>query len=311
MGRCPTAWSDNRLIRNVVQYRWIYLMMLPGIAYFLVFKYGPMYGLLIAFKDFQFTKGILGSPSVGFKHFLTMFHSSSFFNILRNTVLIQVYKLAFTFFAPVILSLMLNEVRHTRFKKVLQTIVYLPHFLSWVIVGGIFLTLLGPRGDLNAALALLGLPTPNWMMEPRYFRSIVVLSSLWKEAGWGTIIYLAAMSAIDPSLYEAATVDGTRKLQSIRYITLPSLVPVMIMLFILQIGHLLEAGFEQIFVLYNPMVYEVGDVFSTYIYRIGLQGMQFSYTTAIGIFESLIGFLLVLGSNRLTNRLSNGEFGLW
>lgn len=299
------------LLLNIRKHKMLYLFLLPGLIYFIIFKYGPMYGLLIAFKDFNFRLGILGSPWVGFEHFTDMFRSNSFYTIFRNTVLISVYKLIFAFPAPIILSLMINEIRRLTFQRTIQTVVYLPHFLSWVIAGGIFLQILGPVGFLNEILDAIGLPTVNWMMEERFFRPIVVVSHIWKEAGWGTIIYLGAISGINPELYEAAYVDGAKTWHTMWRITLPSLVPTIVILFILQLGRLLEVGFEQIFVLYNPLVYEVGDVFATYIYRTGLQGARFSYTAAIGIFESVTGLLLVLFSNYLSRRMSSGEYGIW
>ncbi|MFP4383181.1 MAG: ABC transporter permease [Spirochaetia bacterium] len=310
-GRLLYSKRKTRLVQNIIDYKTLYLMMLPGLLIFFLYKYGPMYGLIIAFKDYNMKEGIWGSPWVGLKHFQDMFRADSFYTVFRNTILIQFYKLAINFPGPIILALMLNEIRNIKFKRSIQTVVYLPHFLSWVIVGGLVVTLLKPTGTVNQIFASLGLPTYNWMMEPKFFRGIVVVSALWKNVGWGTIVYLAALSVINIELYEAAYVDGARRWQQLWNITLPSLVPTIIILFILQLGRILEVGFEQIFVLYNPITYEVGDVFSTYIYRVGLRGMRFSYTTAMGIFESGAGVILVLIANKFAKKISEGEYGIW
>ncbi len=303
--------KKESLLKNIQKNKMLYLFLVPGVIYFIIFKYGPMYGLLIAFKDYNFRDGILGSPWVGFEHFTAMFKADSFYTVFRNTFLISFYKLIFAFPGPIILAIMLNEIRNLYFKRTLQTVVYLPHFLSWVIAAGIFLQILGPVGVVNEVLSSLNMRTYNWFMEERFFRGIVVVSHIWKEVGWGTIIYLGAISGINPELYEAAYVDGAKSWHMMWRITLPTLIPTIVILFILQLGRLLEVGFEQIFVLYNPMVYEVGDVFATYIYRIGLQGMRFSYTAAIGVFESVAGLILVLLSNWMARRVSGGEYGIW
>ena len=286
----------------------LYTMILPGLVYFIVFKYVPLSGIVIAFQDYNIFKGIAGSPWVGFKHFVNTFTYPEFFQVLRNTLLISVYHVLFHFPAPILLALLLNEVARVSFKRVVQTVVYLPHFLSWVIVGGLVISFLSPRiGLLNDLMRSVGMEPVFFMQEPRYFRAIVVISGIWKEMGWETIIFLAALARVSPELYEAATVDGAGKTRQAWSITLPSILPVVMVLLLLRIGHLLDLGFEQIYMLLNPLTRETGEVFDTYIYRVGLVGGQYSYTTAIGLFKSVVGLLLVVGSNQLSKRVTGSS----
>jgi len=283
----------------------LYCMLAPGVLFFLFFKYVPITGSVIAFQDYNIYKGITGSEFVGFKHFLNLFTYPEFSTIFSNTVLISIYQLIFGFPAPIILALLLNEVRKMWFKRTVQTIVYLPHFLSWVIVGGLVINVLSPNyGIVNDLLEQLGFDRIFFMQQPEYFRSIVVASGIWKEVGWNTIIYLAALASINPEMYEAADVDGAGRLRKIVSITLPSLLPTIMILFLLRIGNLLELGFEQIYMLLNPLVAEKGQILDTYIYSIGLLGGQFSYTTAIGIFKSVVGLILILGFNQISKRVT-------
>ncbi|HTG69519.1 MAG TPA: ABC transporter permease subunit, partial [Candidatus Udaeobacter sp.] len=248
-------------------------------------------------------KGMLGSEFVGFKHFVNLFTYPEFYRVLRNTLLISLYQLVFGFPAPLILALLLNEVRKMAAKRVLQTVLYVPHFLSWVILGSMVISLLSPdAGLVNLALNAFGLEKIFFMQEPHYFRSIVVASGIWKEAGWGTIIYLAALTGISPELYEAAEVDGAGKLRQVFSVTIPSLLPTIMVLLLLKIGHILDLGFEQIYILLNPLVRESGDILDTYIYDVGLLGGQYSYTTAIGLFKSLVGLVLILGANAISKK---------
>ncbi|WP_239551447.1 ABC transporter permease [Paenibacillus elgii] len=287
------------------KYWQLYCMVAPGVLFFLLFKYVPIMGSVIAFQDYNIYKGITGSEFVGFKHFLTLFTYPEFTRILSNTILISIYQLIFGFPAPIILALLLNEVRKMWFKRTVQTIVYLPHFLSWVIVGGLVINVLSPNyGIINDLLEYLGFTRIFFMQQPEYFRSIVVASGIWKEVGWNTIIYLAALASINPELYEAADVDGAGRLRKIVSITIPSLLPTIMILFLLRIGNLLELGFEQIYMLLNPLVAEKGQILDTYIYSIGLLGGQFSYTTAIGIFKSVVGLILILGFNQISKRVT-------
>lgn len=295
---------------TVLKHKYLYLMLLPGLIWYIVYKYLPMYGLIIAFKNFNFRMGIWNSPWVGFKHFEFLFTYPDFYRIVKNTIVINFYELIFSFPAPIILALLLNELKNILFKRTVQTIIYFPHFLSWVVFGGIIIQLLSPNeGLVNHIRELFGFEPIQFMVKSEYFRPVVVLSLILKESGWGAIIYLAALAGIDPEQYEAATIDGATRWQKLRYITLPGISNTIVLLFILKIGRMLDFGFEQIYVLYNPSVYDVGDVLSTYIYRIGLQDAQFSLTAAIGLFQSVIGFFLVWAANRLSRRYS--ESSLW
>lgn len=296
----------RKLIRDMGRDKYLYMLLIPGLIWFIIFKYLPMFGLVIAFKDFSFSKGVFGSDWVGLKNFKYIFFSHpDFFNILRNTILISLYKLIFGFPMPIILALMLNEVRNLKFKRMLQTSVYFPHFVSWVIFGGIIIQFLSPSyGIVNELLKLTGREPIFFMSEEKYFRSIVVLSDIWKDAGWGTIIYLAAITGIDQELYEAATIDGANKWQKTIRITLPCISETIVVLLLLNTGKILNVGFDQIFVLYNPTTYSVGDVISTYIYRIGIGNGRFSLTTAIGLFQSVVGLILIVLTNNFSKKIS-------
>ncbi|WP_010273444.1 ABC transporter permease [Paenibacillus senegalensis] len=282
------------------------LIALPGILHFLIFKYIPLAGNIIAFQDFNLFKGIWSSDFVGFKHFVTMFTYEEFFNILRNTMLLSFYSIVFGFPAPLVLALLLNEVRKMWFKRPIQTLLYLPHFLSWVIVGGIFINLLDVNGIVNQILGWFGARPIDFLSNPSFFRPMVVGISIWKEVGWGTIIYLAALAGINPHLYEAAMVDGAGRWRQMWFITLPSLMPAIVILFLLRIGNVLEANVEQVLIFINPLNRSVGEVIDTYVYRVGLLGAQFSFSTAIGLFQSLIGLTLVVFLNQLSKK-TTGE----
>ncbi len=278
-------------------------MALPGILHFIVFKYIPMIGNFIVFQDYNIFRGVLHSPWVGLKHFRKMFTYPEFYRILRNTIVISLYSVIFGFPAPLILTLLLNELVNLRFKRTVQTLIYLPHFLSWVIIGGIFLRLLDLHGIFNQALGAFGMEPVAFIYEPRYFRMILVGVGIWKEVGWGTIIYLAAVTAINPTLYEAATVDGAGRWRRMWHITLPCLLPTIIILFLLRIGRVLDSNVEQVLIFLNPLVRDVGEVINTYIYRVGLLGARFSYTTAIGLFKAVVGITMVVGLNSVSKRL--------
>jgi putative aldouronate transport system permease protein len=285
-------------------------MVLPGILYFIVFRYFPMYGAIIAFKDYRVLEGFGGSPWVGLKHFRTMFSSPFFYNVLGNTLLISIYKLVFGLPLAVIMALLLNEVRVSWFKRSVQTITYLPHFLSWIVVFGVLLTTLSPStGLINKAIVATGGQPINFMANPNWFRSILVISDIWKDLGWGTIIYLAALAGISPSLYEAAVVDGATRIDRIRYISLPGILPVIVLVTMLRIGNLLSAGFEQVFVTYNPSVYPVADIIDTWVYRQGLQSFQFSLAAAVGLFKGAVGAVLLITANWLAKRYA--KVGIW
>ncbi|WP_333474255.1 ABC transporter permease [Paenibacillus gyeongsangnamensis] len=297
---------------RIGKYLWkhwqIYSMVLPGLLFFVLFKYVPMAGIAIAFQDYNVFSGVLGSKFVGLKHFHNLFTYPEFLRVLKNTLLISIYQLVFGFPAPVFIAILLNEVRRMAFKRTIQTILYLPHFLSWVIVGGLVINFLSPSsGMVNDVLRSLGRQPVFFMQEPDYFRSIVVISGIWKEVGWNTIIYLAALAGIHPELYEAAEVDGASKLRQAFHITLPSLLPTIMVLLLLRVGHILDLGFEQIYMLLNPLVTVTGEIIDTYIYRVGLLGGQYSYTTAIGLFKSVVGIILVVGANHLSKKTTGSS----
>lgn len=293
------------LLKDFKNHRYIYLLLLPGVIWFIIYRYLPMAGLIIAFKEFNFSRGILGGDWVGLKYFRFIFiESHAFYDILRNTLLINSYKLIFGFPVPIIIALMLNEVRSAKLKGFMQNSIYLPHFVSWVIFGGVILQFLSPsNGIVNEIIKLSGGEPVFFMTSTRYFRGIVVITDIWKTAGWNTIIYLAAITGIDNTLYEAAYIDGAKKLKQVWYVTLPSISETIAVLLLLNIGTLLSVGFEQIFVLYNPTVYSVGDVISTYVYRIGIGEARFSLTTAIGLFQSVVGLILISTSNFALKKL--------
>lgn len=284
----------------------LWLFVLPGILYFAVFRFLPVIGSVIAFLEYNIFQGIMNSPWVGLEHFARMFSHGDLLKIFRNSVRLGLANFVVGFPAPILLALLINEVKSYPFKRTVQTLVYLPHFLSWVIVGSLFLNILSVNGVINQALTTLGLQAVDFVGSPRHFVGVLVLTGTWKEVGWGTIVYLAAISGVSPSLYEAAMLDGANRYQQMGHITLPSLLPTMIMLMLLSVGHILDANVEQVLMFLNPLVMDVGEVFDTYMYRIGLVGGQYSYTTAIGLFKSVIGILLLVGLNALS-RKTTGE----
>lgn len=305
--------NKNSLWRKIYKYRWAYILLLPVIVFFIVFSYVPMYGITLAFKKFAIRKGILGSPWIGFTNFERLFGSAMFLRTVRNTILISLYRIVFGFPMPIIFALMLNEINNAKFKKTVQTISYLPHFISWVILGGIITELLSPtRGAVNYLLELLGFEPIYFMANAKYYRSILVISGIWKEMGWSSIIYLAAIAGIPTEQYEAAAIDGANRLKCMWYITLPSIMSVISIQLIMSIGGILSGGFDQVFNTYNSLLYETGDIIDTYAYRIGLEGkMDYSLSTAISLFKNGIGFALVIVTNWVAKKLSNGEGGIW
>lgn len=287
-----------------------YLMLVPGILFFLVFCYGPMYGMVIAFQDYYPLKGISGSSFVGLKHFKALFTNPFFLPVLRNTLIISLYKLLICFPAPIILCLALNEIHHHGFKKVVQSISYLPHFISWVVVSGIIIEFLSPsRGPINILLKNLGLDPIFFIADPKYFRGVLTISDLWKSVGWGSIVYLAAVTNVDPALYEAAEIDGAGRVQKILHITFPAIVPIITVMFIMESGKILNDSFQQVYNFLTPTTYGVGDVISTFVYRMGIQNMQYSFTTAVDLFKNTISFALVMLTNWIARKTS--DYVLW
>jgi putative aldouronate transport system permease protein len=286
------------------------VMILPTIVYFIIFKYGPMYGLGMAFTDYKPNLGMLGSPWIGFENFEEIFSKATFGRAMRNTIIISLYKLVAGFPMPIILALILNEVRHLMFKKVVQTISYLPYFLSWVVLAGVFIQLLSPStGLVNYILKAFGLEPIYFLGENKWFRSVLVATDVWKNMGWNSIIFIAAIASVEQSMYEAAVCDGANRFQRMWHITLPNILPTITVLLILNIGHLLDAGFDQVFNLYNGAVYETSDILDTYVYRLGIGDMQYGLATAVGLFKNVIGFLLVVGANIISKKLTDS--GIW
>ncbi|MED1748147.1 sugar ABC transporter permease [Bacillus zhangzhouensis] len=300
----------KRLLDQLLSQKFLYLMILPGLIYFLVFKYVPMWGLIIAFQDYQPFLGILGSEWVGFKHFIRLFTEPTFFILLKNTLILFAMNVVIFFPIPILLALLLNEVRLALFKKFVQTMIYIPHFMSWVIVVSLSFVLLTVDGGLiNELIAFFGGEKINFLLSQDWFRPMYILQVIWREAGWSTIIYLAAITAVDPQLYEAAKMDGAGRLRQMWHITLPAIKSVIVVLLILKIGDTLELGFEHVYLLLNATNREVAEIFDTYVYTAGLKQGQFSYSTAVGLFKAAVGLILVMLANRLAKKF--GEEGIY
>ncbi|TLS52124.1 sugar ABC transporter permease [Paenibacillus antri] len=288
----------------------LYVMLTPGILFFLIFSYFPMVWIFIAFQDFKIGQGLAGSAFVGFKHFAALFQDEYFYVILRNTVLISSLKLLFGFPVPIVLALAMNEIRQRFVLRTIQSVIYLPHFLSWAVVATLMISIFSfDNGILNDFLKMLGFEPIAFLSDASSFRTMLVLSDIWKGAGWGTILYLAALTGIDQHLYEAARIDGASKLRQMWHISLPGIQTTMTLLLILSMGSLVTGDFEQILLMYSPAVYNVADVIQTYVYRIGLGQLRLSYTTAVGLFQSVVSFLLVYLANRTARKL--GGDSIW
>lgn len=289
----------------------IYALLLPGILLLFIFHYLPLFGIAIAFQDFVPFKGVTGSEWVGLKNFKYFLLDQKFWQVLKNTLEINILHIIFGFPVPVLFAILLNEIWSNKFKKVVQTVSYLPHFISWVIAAGIVTSILSPStGIINMFLKnVLGKEPIHFLAESKYFRPVIVMSGIWKGFGMNAVYYLAALSSIDLQLYEASRIDGAGKLRQIWHITLPGIRNIAIVLLVLQVGSLVTIGFEQIFLLYNPLVYEVGDVISTYTYRLGIEQTRFSLTSAIGLTQSIVNFILVYSTNRLARTFAG--WSLW
>ncbi|WP_415068327.1 ABC transporter permease [Lacrimispora sp.] len=298
--RIKKDWARNRSL---------YLIILPVLAFYILFHYKPMYGAIIAFKEYSPALGIAGSPWVGFDNFTRFFKSVYFTRLIKNTILLSLYNLVVGFPAPIILALLLNEVRNRRFKSVTQTITYLPHFISLIVVTGMLTDFSMTTGLFNDIVEIFGGQRSPLLQNPKLYRSIYVISGIWQEVGWGSIIYLSALAGVDSQLYEAAQIDGAGKWKQLIHVTLPGIAPTIIIMFILKMGSLMNMGYEKTILLYNPSTYETADIISSYIYRIGLLEQDWSYSTAIGLFNSVINFGLLLFTNKLSKRYS--ETSLW
>lgn len=303
------AVRRNRFARDFGVNKYLYLMMVPVIAYYVVFHYAPMYGALIAFKNYTPIKGILGSDWVGLKNFSDFFHSYYFWRILKNTILISVYTLLFEFPAPILLALLLNEIRSKAFRRAAQTVTYMPYFISLVVVCGIITDFTNSDGVINHLFTLFGYDGQAMLQKPGLFRPIYVLSEIWQHVGWESIIYVAALMNVDQEQYEAARMDGASRLKQMFYITLPGIMPTIAIMLILRMGNLMNVGFEKIILLYNPGTYDTADVISSFVYRKGLLEFGWSYSSAVGLFNSVINLALLITANAVSRRVNNSS--LW
>ena len=284
-------------------------MLAPVIAYYVIFHYGPMYGAIIAFKDFSPAEGILGSPWIGLQNFQDFFGSVYILRLIRNTLAINVLDVIFGFPAPIVLALLLNELTNQHFKRWVQTITYLPHFMSLVVVVGIMIDFLARGGLINNVLGIVGIQSTAFIQESNWYWILYVGSSIWQSVGWGSIIYLAAIANVDPALYEAAVVDGANRWRQMLHITLPGIMPMIVTLLILRIGMMMSVGYEKTILLYNPSTYDTADVISSYVYRKGVLGMDYGFSAAVGLFNSVINFAFLFAANRLSRRAN--QMSLW
>jgi len=311
--------KKKRRIANFKKYRDLYPFLIPAMIFAIIFAYIPMLGIVIAFKEYNIFYGnspidaLINSPDVGFHHFATLFSSDKFYQVLQNTLIISMYKIVFLFPIPIIIAILVTEITNKIFNRSIQTVMYLPHFISWAVVGGLFMTILDPYGAFNKILMWMGIMDQNqpvfWFVDKQIFRGLIVFTSGWKEIGWSAIVYIAAISAIDPTLYEAAKIDGASKIKQIWYITIPGITSTIAVLFIIRLGYLMEAGFEQIVVMYNSAVYEVADIIGTYVLREGLGSFNYSFSTAVGLFNSVVALIMILSGNYIMRKFF--DKGIW
>ncbi len=299
------------LRRRLYKDRYLFLLAMPGILYFIIYKYLPMAGIVIAFQEYSPFLGFLKSPWVGLDQFRALFAESELMKVMWNTLVLSVMQIAFAFPAPILLAILLNELRNELFKRFVQTIVYLPHFLSWVFVVGIFIIFLRGEGLINNVLEVYFHQTEpiGFLSNPHFFRPLIVLQVIWKEVGWGTILFLAALAGINPDLYEASTMDGANRWRKIWHVTLPGIRSTIIILLIIRLGHVMDSGFEQLFLMRNAYNKEIAEVLDTYVYYKGIDQSNYSFATAVGVFKGVIGCILVLGANRIAKKY--GEQGIY
>ncbi|NOV01211.1 ABC transporter permease [Paenibacillus planticolens] len=303
------ATFQVRFKRDFLLNKYLYLMMVPVLVYYIVFHYAPMYGALIAFKEYTPNKGILGSSWVGFQHFNDFFSSYYFWRILKNTVIISLYSLCFEFPAPIILAILINELTNKKFQRFVQTVTYMPYFISLIVIAGMIKDFTNNGGLINNFLTHFGASDTAMLQKPELFRTIYILSEIWQKIGWESIIYLAALMGIDQEQYEAAKMDGASKLKQVWHITLPGILPTIAIMFILRMGNLLNVGFEKIILLYNPSTYDTADVISSFVYRKGLIEFGWSYSSAVGLFNSVINLALLIAANKISKKVSQSS--LW
>lgn len=298
-----------RLKKDFKRYKYIYLMLLPVLLYYIVFNYLPMAGSVIAFQDFKPAKGFFDSKWVGLKHFVEFFTGPYAWRVIYNTLKLNVLDLLFSFPAPIILALLIEEVKNLKFKKVVQTVSYMPHFISMVVMCGMIVTFVKSDGIITNLLVSLGMEKTNLLSVSKFFPTIYVSSSVWKTIGWGSIIYLSSLSGIDQNMYEAAVIDGANRFKQILYVTLPALIPIITVQFILRTGTLLSQGFEKVLLLYNPLIYDSADIISTFVYRRGLEDMSYSFASAVGIFNSVVNLILLITANKISKKIT--QESLW
>lgn len=306
VSRLARSFQDFWIYFN--QHRILYIMLIPGLFFLIIYKFLPLYGIQMAFRDYNIFLGanpidaIAKSPWVGTKHFSKLFASSQFSKVFANTLIINGMKILFLFPLPIICAILLNEIRNVTYRKFMQTSIYIPYFFSWVMIFGIFYSLLGTYGIVNNGLSRIGLERVRFFTDQGKFRGLLVFTEGWREIGYNTVIYLAAITGIDMTLYEAAKVDGANKWQQLWHVTLPGLLPTIVLMLILKVGYILDTGFEQVLVFYNPAVYDVGDIIQTYVYRLGMGKMDFSMSTALGLFNSIVAFVLIVGANAVSRK---------
>jgi putative aldouronate transport system permease protein len=306
----PLQASQNNLWKRVREYRYLYLLLLPLIAFYLIFSYVPMYGITLAFKTFDYSKGIIGSPWNGFQNFREVFADVDFINAFRNTVVISLGRLLIEFPVPIVLALLLNEISKSRLKRVYQTILTFPHFLSWVVLSGIIISIFSDQGTANQILGVLGMEKNQVLAQNGSFVALLFISNIWKEAGWSTILYLASIAGINPELYEAAVIDGANRFQQMKAITWPTVKSTALILLILAVGNVMNGGFDQIFNMYNPGVYERADIIDTFVYRSAFTDSSgFGFTTTVGLMKSVVNFILLYGTNAIVKAMG-GEGGI-
>lgn len=298
-----------RLIKDIRMHKGAYLIVLPVVVFYILFHYKPMYGLIIAFKNYSPAKGIMGSSWAGLKHFEDFLTNPYFWRLMRNTLTISLSNLIFSFPAPIILALLLNEIKNKAFLRGSQMIMYIPHFISLVVICGMIINFTDIDGVINDLLNVFGIERKAYLNYPQYFVPIYVISDIWQGIGWNSIIYMAALTGIDTSLYEAATIDGAGRWKQTLHVTIPGILPTIIIMLLMRIGNLLSVGYEKVILLYNPLTYETADIISTYVYRKGLLEQNYSFSTAVGLFNSIISFILLIGANTLSKRC--GEGSLW
>jgi putative aldouronate transport system permease protein len=303
------ATFGRRFVRDFLANKYLYVMMLPVLAYYAIFHYAPMYGVLIAFKNYAPMKGIIDSPWVGLDHFQAFFNSYYFLRVLKNTIIISIYSLIFEFPAPILLALLINEVRSKRYKKLVQSVTYMPYFISMIVIAGLIRDFTDSGGVINSIFVYFGGADTSMLQNANLFRPLYIISEIWQKAGWESIIYLAALMGIDQEQYEAARMDGAGRLKQMWFVTLPGILPTIVILFILRMGNLLNVGFEKIILLYNPVIYEKADVISSFVYRKGLLEFDWSYSTAVGVFNSVINLALLIMANWISKRVSGNS--LW